>query len=80
MMFCKEAVVTPNDDDTYKLEFVGCKLMDDGKEIECNIVFPRASKDQVDSVNNDTNFYDFSKFNLLPTDEEPVIFTMHIPE
>ena len=81
MMFCKEVIVTPNDDNTYKLEFVSCKLMDNGKEVEANIVFPRASKDQADSVSNSgTNLYDFAKFNSLPSNEESEIFTICIPE
>ena len=80
MMFCKEAIVTPNGDDTYKLKFVGCKFMDGGKEVEGDIVFSRVSKEQADSVNNNKNFYDFAKFNSLPTDEESEIFTICIPE
>lgn len=41
MLNSKEVIVTPNGDSTYKLEFVGCELMYDGKKVEGNLIFQR---------------------------------------
>ena len=80
MMNCKEVIMTPNDDDTYKLEFIGCKFMNNGEEVEGNIVFSKVTKTEADvavNAKDNVNIYDFAS---ITTDEEPKIFEICIPE
>lgn len=65
---CKEMIVTPNDDFTYKVELIGCNFISNGKEIEGMITFHRVSKSGVDSFQNE---------NVIPGSE---IFTVIVPE
>lgn len=66
---CKEMIITPNDDGTYKLELLNCPFRDNnGEEISGVVTFPRVSKDGVDSFKNE---------NVLPKSE---IFNVIIPE
>ena len=78
MIGCEEVIITQNDDSTYRLEFVGCRLMNNGEELEGKIVFPKVTKDVVDFVDTE-HVYDFAKFNSIATYEEE-IFTIYIPE
>ena len=82
MINCKEVNIIPNEDSTYKLEFVGCKFTDNGKEIEGNITFPRVLEEDVKSVDKDAkNFYDFKpRYIPLVTDEQTELFSICIPE
>lgn len=80
MMHCGEVIVTPNDDSTYKLEFVGVKFMDNGKELEGNIVFPKVSKGEADAVVNMKNNVNICEFSSLATDDEPEIYKIIIPD
>ena len=69
MLFnCKEMITTPNDDFTDKIEFIGCKFMNNGIEIEGNITFPRVAKRTKDS------------FECYPIEGNSEIFTVYIPE
>ena len=69
MLFnCKEVITTPNNDFTDKIEFIGCKFMCNGKEIEGNMVFHRVSKLTKDS------------FEYYPIEGNSEIFTVYIPE
>lgn len=80
MINSKEVIITPNDDNTYKLEFIGCKFVNNGEEVEAKIIFPKITKTGVDAAlksKDSANVYDFA---LATTDEEPEIFTIYIPE
>lgn len=82
MINCKEVVIKPNEDSTYKLEFVGCKFTDDnGKKVEGNIIFPRVSEEDSNSIDKDAKFHDFKpRFIPLITDEQSEIFSIYIPK
>lgn len=66
---CKHFTITQNDDSTFKVELNGVKFKDtNGEELEGVIIFPRVSKQGVDSFKNE---------NVIPGSE---IFTIIIPE
>lgn len=78
MINCKEVIITPNDDSTYKVECVGCKFVNNGEEVEGKIVFPKLTKTEVDAINDTKN--KIYEFTTAATDEEPEIFTICIPD
>lgn len=85
MTNCKEAIVTPNDDGTYKIEFIGCKFMNNGEELEGNVVFPKVSKTEADTAVNIMNddidgINKVYRFDPKATHDEPTIFTIYIPD
>lgn len=80
MMGCKEVIVTQNDDSTYKIEFTGVKFMDNGKELEGNLVFPKVSKDKVDAATDAKDITNIYEFNSVATYDEPEIFVITIPD
>lgn len=80
MINYKEIIITPNDDSTYKLEFIGCSFTNNGEKIEGNIVFPRVSKEEADAhmrAESKRRVYDFS---TAVDDDEQEIFTIYIPD
>ena len=79
MINYKEAIVTQNEDSTYRLELVGVPFVDKGREFEANLIFPNISKGMADSVKNGT-LYDFSQLNPLHTSGDGDILTLCIPE
>ena len=79
MINYKEAIITQNEDSTYRLELVGVEFIDKGREFEANLIFPNVSKGIADSANNGT-LYDFSQFNPLPANDGGDILTLCIPE
>lgn len=79
MINYKEAIITQNEDSTYRLELVGVPFVDKGREFEANLIFPNVSKRIVDLANNGT-LYDFSQFNPLPASGDGDILTLCIPE
>lgn len=64
----KEVIRTSNGDGTEKVEVIGCKMMDNGNEIEVNLVFPKVS--EIDQ----TALADYT------TNENVEIFTIYIPD
>ena len=62
----KELIRTSNGDGTERVEVVGCKMMDNGNEIEANLVFHR--------VIEQVAFPDYT------TNENVEIFTIYIPD
>lgn len=80
-MDCKEVIVTPNDDSTYKLEFIGVKFIHNGEELEGNFVFPKVSKDKVETATNTNSNANIYEFNLatIDTDDKPKIYEIIIP-
>lgn len=40
----KEVIRTSNGDGTEKVEIIGCKAIENGNEIEVDLVFPRVSE------------------------------------
>ena len=65
---CKEVIETPNDDFTKRVEFIGCKFMCNGKEIEGTIVLHRVVGHDLDSL------------EYYPIEDNSEIFTVCIPE
>ena len=64
----KEVIKTSNGDGTERVEVIGCKMIDNGNEIEANLVFPRVSEiEQVALADYTTN-------------ENGEIFTIYIPD
>lgn len=62
----KEKIETSNGDGTKKIEFVGCRIINNGEEFEANVIFPRVS--EIEPI----AFPDYS------TDKK--LFTLYIPE
>ena len=79
MINYKEAIITQNEDSTYRLELVGVQFVDKGREFEANLIFPNVTKGMADSVKNGT-LYDFSQLNPLPASGDGDILTLCIPE
>ena len=48
----KEMIRTSNDDGTEKIEIIGCKMTDNGEEIEVNLIIPRllSSEDRLTAL------------------------------
>lgn len=46
----KEMNVTQNDDGTFEVEFIGCKIIEDGEEREVRLVFPKVPECELKSV------------------------------
>ena len=40
----KEMIRTSNDDGTDRVEIIGCKVTDNGREFEANIIFPKVKE------------------------------------
>ena len=52
----KEVIRISNSDGTERVEVIGCKMIDNGNEIEVNLVFPKVSEiEQVALANYTTN-------------------------
>lgn len=79
MINYKEAIVTQNEDSTYRLELVGVAFVDKGREFEANLIFPNVSQGIADSAKSGT-LYDFSQFNPLPADGDGDILRLCILE
>ena len=65
----KEVIRTSNDDGTERVEVVGCKMIDNGEEIEAKIVIPRLSKDGLTILTDN-----------YTTNKDKILFTLCIPE
>ena len=61
----KELIRTSNGDGTEKIEVIGCKLIDNGNEIEANLVFPKVSE---------------VKQTVLADNTTETIFTICVPD
>lgn len=60
----KEVIKTSNGDGTEKVEIIGCKAIENGNEIEVDLVFPRVSE--------------IEQASLISENGE--IFTIYIPD
>ena len=69
----KEFIKTPNGDGTKRIEFVGCKLTYEEKEVEANIIFPKVQDTGLTSEQSVTTF---SMENLASPDAEEVLFSI----
>jgi len=77
---CKKVIITQNDDCTSKIEFTGCKLIYDGREVEANIVFPKVSGIDASAVSEIKDFHQIYEFSTGSIDEDQTIYTICIPE
>lgn len=64
----KEMIRTSNDDGTEKVEIIGCKMTDNGEEIEVNLIIPRllSSEDRLTALTDNNG--------------DKMLFTLYVPE
>ena len=71
----KEVIKTPNGDGTKRIEFIGCKMTYEGKEVEANIIFPKVQDTGLTSEQPVTTF---SMENIALPDEEGMMFSIYV--
>lgn len=72
-------IVTPNKDDTYRVEFAGFKVFVDEKEIEATLVLPRVSGECASYIVGEHKLP--ARLDVLtPIDDEEAIVEFQIQE
>lgn len=69
----KEVIETQNGDGTKRIEYIGCKMTYEGKEVEANIIFPKVRDTGLTSGQPVTT--SMENMVSLP-DEEKVLFSI----